>query len=155
MTNKAKRKRRNIKMFIAAAAIFVVLVSILAYVSSQHAASREDSSQYFILSDPGAMGTSKNNGNMLIIKQFWFNITAVGGDAHEVTIFTDGMTDPTAYTFDEIKNGTSVYSGEISSSNGIPAYRTQGGYPVKVRIFCTEANGWITLVIPENATVSM
>lgn len=154
MSNKARshvRSRRNRRILISAIAIFLVLISVLAYIGSLHqqAIPKKDSSKYFVFSDFGAIGRPRGN-NSIFINQFWFNFTPVGGDAHYVVIFTEGNTDPTQHAFDEIPNGTSTYSGEINSNYGIVSSKTEGGYAVKIRIRCTEADGWTTVVIPEN-----
>lgn len=162
MASKARRhgrSKRNRWMLVSAVAIFLVLISVLAYIGSLHQPRpvpipQKDSSKYFTFSELGAYGHPSGTNNItIVIKQLWFNFTPVEGDAHYVVIFTEGNSDPTQNTFDEISNGTSTYSGDIGSYFGIPASKTAGGYAVKVRIRCTEADGWTTLIIPENSTI--
>ena len=156
MANKTRRyyrAKRNRRILVSAVAIFIVVISVLAYVNSLHRqpVAQKDSSKYFTFSEFGAEGSQMGPTNLTIrILNLWFNFTPVGGDAHFVVIFTEGMTDSTQHTWDDIPNGTSTYSGEIMSGKGMVVVKADGGYAVKVRIRCTEADGWTTIIIPDD-----
>ena len=153
-TRRYFKTKRNKRILISAVAIFVVLIAVLAYVNIlyRQPVAQKESSKYFTFSEFGAQAEQMGPTNASIrIRIMWFNFTPVGGDAHFVVIFTEGMTDATQYTWDEISNGTSTYSGEIQSGPGIVVHKAGDGYAVKVRVRCTEADGWTTIIMPNDS----
>lgn len=119
---------------------------------------RQESSKYFAFSlfgggvvrDSTAFGGS--NTTIKII-ELVFTFTPVGGDASEVTIFSEGSIAPTDYFWLNIPNGTSTIV-DIQYEHGITSRKQANGYPVTFRLFSHEANGDITLVIPEDDVIS-
>lgn len=117
---------------------------------------RQESSKYFAFSDFGAMrdSTAFGGSNTTIkIIELVFTFTPVGGDANEVTVFSEGSVAPTDYFWLHIQNGTATYV-DIQYAHGITSTKQANGYPVTFRLFSHEANGDITLVIPEENVFS-
>jgi len=159
------KSRRNRRILISAIAIFLVLISILAYVSSLHQpveqnggpTAKQASSKYFVISDlagtyvppssnPNA--TEDNPGSAVRINFFSFNFTPVRGDANDVRIFVEGMDDPTQHRWEgtRILNGTSTYSGEIQPTFSLLSQRQgNGNYTLTIRIAAKEADGDVVL----------
>lgn len=161
MSNKPKKNvasKRNKRILVSAVAIFLVLISILAYISSTHQAQppvkqKVDSSTYFAISDLAGLFETRNQnqttpGASALINQLGFSFTPIGGNATDVIIFMAGNSDPlnTDWEGITITNGTATPTGELTLPHSIPCARNSDGtYPLKVRIQCQEANGWVTL----------
>ena len=162
MTNKAGRSRRNKRILVSVVVIFLVAISILAYIGALNQIVKPnptpqlaESSKYFAISD--LAGTSTTNFNIsgtqpppksVLVNDFAFNFTPVGGDAHDVIIFAEGLTDALQHDWEGllIHNGTSTYSGEFQPKFAIPCSRqSDGTYTLKVRIQAREADGDVTL----------
>jgi hypothetical protein len=164
MLNKAKKSKRNrrILIYAASAVAIFVLIAALAYVSSQHQQTqqKQDSSTYFTISDLAGLcratasnATDQNPGASVLITQFDFTFTPVGGDATNVRIFVPQV-DPTTTSFEgkTILNGTSTDAsansgqGAIMPSYPLASYRqSDGTYTLKIRIAAEEADGSVTL----------
>lgn len=165
MSNKATknaRTRRNRRILIAAVAIFLVLISILAYIGSLHQTGSPthvqpvaDSSVYFAISDLAgtyqvSTGQTVNDSNppsVVHISMFAFNFTPVGGDATNVRIFfPTGMQSPYTWEGKVIPRGTSTYTEEIQPPYAMTSARQKDGtYALKLRIVAEEADGYVTL----------
>jgi PKD repeat protein len=110
---------------------------------------RQESSKYFAFSEFGAAARTFGGINTTIkIIELTFTFTPVGGDANEVTVFAEGGVAATDYFWLHIQNGTLTYV-DIQYEHGITSSKQANGYPVTFRLFSHEANGDITLVIPE------
>jgi hypothetical protein len=162
MSTKAhKKSRRNRRIMVLAAAIFLLLTSLIAYISWLHRppaskAPLQASSDYFSISDLGALcytvGTTPFNetyfGGRVLIYDVAFNFTPVMGPAGDVRIFMSGDFDTAKADWEGtvIPNGTSTYSGDLMPSSPIPSDRqTDGQYTMQVRIAADQADGYITL----------
>lgn len=161
MTNKAGRSKRNKRILVSAVVIFLVAISILAYIGALNQLVKPsptpqlaESSKYFGISDLAGTSTSSFNVSAqpppksVLVNDFAFNFTPVGGDAHDVVIFAEGLTDALQHDWEGllIRNGTSTYSGEFQPKFAIPCSRqSDGTYTLKVRIQAREADGDVTL----------
>jgi hypothetical protein len=161
MSKKARRNkksRRNRWILASVVVIFIVLVSVLAYIRSPHENSRpplKDSSTYFAISDlwglyrAGASNaTSQNPGAAILIYQFEFTFTPVGGNATNVRIFGSGFLDPLNNNWEgtTIANGTSTDSGTMTPQWPLRSIRqSDGTYTLTIRIAAEEADGNIIL----------
>jgi hypothetical protein len=158
MSNKAKRARKNKRVLVFAAAVFLVLIAALAYIGSTNQPSStqkpeiQAASTYFVISDAaGVYTTTSDNatpedpGPGIRITQFAFTFTPVGGDAKDVRILVAGLADPTGagnFEGENILNGTSTFSGEINPEFGIPSTRqSDGTYPLKIAMLANDAHG--------------
>jgi hypothetical protein len=157
MLNKAKRSKRNRRILVSIVsviAILIVLIAAIVYVSSQHQ-QKPDSNAYFAISDLAGIcrvttsnATAQNFGAAVLITQFAFNFTPVGGDATNVRIFAKGLLNPLENNWEgqTIPNGTSTFSGEMLPPYPIPSTRqSDGTYTLTIRIAAEEADGNITL----------
>jgi hypothetical protein len=163
MSDKARRQgtsKRNRRRIISAVAIFIVLISVLAIIGSlnqkppvHNSDGLKDSSTYFTISDLAGLYERRGNISdqsppMVLIKQFAFNFTPVGGDANDVRIFVPGFADPLKTDWEGIliPNGTSIHTGDIQPAYAIPSYReSDGTYTLTIRIAAKEADGNLML----------
>jgi hypothetical protein len=152
MSNKGKRQsisRKNRRILVVAVAVFLVLISVLAYMSTLHYfgngnndnTATPDANKYFAISNLGGIyevHTTSNMtpGSMVLLKQLAFSFTPVGGDAPDVRITLQGIADPakTDWEGQTFVNGTSVNTGDILLRNSIPLYKDPdtGTYPLDV-----------------------
>jgi hypothetical protein len=161
--NARAKSRRNRRILIAAVAIFLVLISILAYISSLHQPAKSNgnpvavrpSSTYFRISDVAgtyrSTSTNVTNDNPptgVRINLFSFTFTPVKGDATNVRIFVAGMDDPQQHSYEgtTIPNGTATNVGDITPPYSLLAQRqSDGNYTLSVRITAKEADGNVVL----------
>jgi hypothetical protein len=99
------------------------------------------------------LATAVPDSNTIIrISLLYFNLTATGGAAHHVVIFAQGMTAPEDYYYDEILNGTTV-SLEVQFKYHVQSTKQEAGFPIDIRIYSDEAEGYVTLFIPESNVI--
>jgi hypothetical protein len=166
MANKSKKNgdpRRKQRILISAVAIFLVIISVLAYASSLHQTAnpppqpgKRASSEYFLISSVagtyksyfGKNSSDPNPGPSVRITTFGFQFTPIGGPATDVALFVPGMTDTTKYWWAgiTIPNGTKTYSGDIQPPNSLLALRQDDGtYQLTIRINSLQADGDVVL----------
>jgi hypothetical protein len=147
---KTRRKSDKKRWLILASIIALAAIIVFAYLN-QTTTGIKQSSNYFSIIDPAAVGRSSTGTNETVLMSvLGFNFTPIGGDAHNVVLFLKGMTPAIDYTFELIKNGTSTFSGEMQIPYAIPVRKYQDGYHVDIRIRCDEADGNMIIVIPED-----
>jgi hypothetical protein len=88
----ARRKKRKLSKNIAILSVVAIMVAIITisvlYQSEQQPASKEAADEYFEFSEAIAEAEPSDETNSSIfIRQIWFNLTPVIGDAAEVYIF--------------------------------------------------------------------
>lgn len=160
--SKARPKRKRwVAVSLAGIALIVALsVDSYYYYSNRKPPQLKDSSQYFAISNLAGLyratqsnASDQNPGRMILITQFDFNFTPIGGDATDVRIFINQV-DPATTSWEgiTIPNGTSTLAsahtdlGVIMPLNSLPSYRQgDGTYTLKIRIVCEEADGYVTL----------
>jgi len=164
MEKKPKRSPRGHRKrwtLISVSAITLIAVLITVSYLNTRQAQIQESNKYFAFSEFGAVrdATAFGGSNTTIkIIELVFNFTPVGGDANEVTIFSEGGVAPTDYFWLHIPNGTSTFV-DIQYEHGITSRKQANGYPVTFRLFSHEPDGDIidgdiTLVIPEEDVFS-
>lgn len=154
IARKRNRSRRNRWILISAVAILVVLISVLAYISSQYRQPLQDSSKYFAISGLAGLYRLQGSNNLTkLITQFDFSFTPVGGDATDVRIIIDQVdTTLTSWEGTTIRNGTSTLAsantgqGDILPAHALPSTRqSDGTYTLTIRILADEAEGNVIL----------
>jgi len=144
-----KRRKSNRKWWLISASIIALAVIITFAYLNQPTTGIKQSSSYFLISDPAAAGRYLAGNSTVVISTLGFNFTPIGGDAHNVALFLKGMTPAIEHTFPFVGNGTSTSSGEIDIPYSLPVSKYPDGYHLTIRIRCDEADGNITMVIPE------
>lgn len=140
-----KRKRRNVKrkMLIPLLIIaIIVIIVIVALYQSPPGQSKPTAEQYFKISDVTYEGSVGGNGSLLIVYVLRFNLTAVGGDAHQVRIPNLGPDEPSSWRPEYVDLGT-MLQGEaetvsLSTEYGVYSHLKEEGFPVRIRIISEE-----------------
>jgi hypothetical protein len=84
----------------------------------------------------------------VLIDRFGFYFMPIGGDAHNVTLYISGKIQPEDFFWQEITYRTETFSGEIIPQFEIISHKQADGYPVEIRIFSEEADGYLNVTIP-------
>jgi hypothetical protein len=106
-------------------------------------------SDYFAFSDLGAeYETISNNTQIIRIKNLYLAVTPIGGNATNFHIDPGGKTDPIDYFYPEIVNGTKQ-TIQVTLNYAVQSIKNGTTYPFTIRVYCDEAEGSVTLHIPE------
>ncbi len=150
----ARRKKGKLNKNIAILSVVAIMVAIITisalYQSEQQPASKEAAAEYFEFSGALAEAVAEDEINSSIfIKQIWFNVTAVKGDATEVFIFPlQGMVERIdAPQYQKIIQGETKLANVMY--NKAVQSKKEDGYPVKFDVTSHEAEGQVTIYITE------
>ncbi len=148
--HKSARKKWAIALLVVA--FLIVLSFSLAFYKGPEKPPKKTPDEYFEFSNMWGIAKSVANSTVRFTN-LYFDITATGGDAHHIAVITTGMTDPSDYYLLELKNGT-IKPIEIAFPYEVQSTRREDVFPIvfpiDLRIFCDEAEGDITLYIPES-----
>jgi|GEM_PF-3857395 len=137
---KFTRKR---KIAIAATITIMATIIIISALNQQTKKEtnppKQDPNKYFLFLNAEAQGQKiQGSATALKIEYLQFNLTPIGGDAHDVVIFAEGMTDPNNYWYQEIKNGTTQPIA-IQFGNPIRVIKQPDGtYLIEIEIYSRE-----------------
>ena len=148
-----KKKRRKVNKAKVALSVFVGVIVVLivaSFLSQPHSpqGEPEPANKYFQV-----LGSTVDDGDFpnfpdtteLIILGLSLNLTAVGGDAHDVFLESTGFSDP-QYIGNMPKDQIRFVS--LQFPQGYLSVKKESGFPVSIRIRSTEAVGEITFYIP-------
>jgi hypothetical protein len=138
--------------------VLLVLIALIVYVGSQHQPRQQivpiqPASTYFTISDPAAVFKSVgSNTNASILRSvllttIGFSFTPIGGPATDLTIFMQGMSDPTQTAWNNtIPKGETILLDNINLPNPITSIRqSDGTFAFNVTFNCAEATGVIVI----------
>jgi len=153
---KAKRSRTKKEKFRKGIGtlIFAMMVTIIALSALYHSELQgvQAVDKYFKFTDAAAEATPVDPSNSsILVKQLWFNITAVQGDAKDVLILPPGMVNrEDAPQYPEIIQGQSevVY---IMFQHPVISSKQNNIYPISMQVICSEPTlaGRVTINITE------
>lgn len=132
------------------AAVVSILITAL-NPNSPPTQSKVPATDYFAFSDLGAEYVAINGTDEMIkIKFVHLTLTPVGGNATGLHLEVSGFTDPLAADlyYPEITNGTSK-SIEVTLRSMRLIKKTGTTFPLPIRLYCKESEGYVTLQIPE------
>jgi hypothetical protein len=110
---------------------------------------RLKASDYFAFSELGAEYESINGTeNIVKIRTLHFAVTPVGGNATEFHIDPGGHTDPVEYYYPIIENGTSQ-AIDVQLAEAVLCTKNGTTFPFELFVYCAEAEGDVTLQIPQ------
>ncbi len=141
MRRKKKKGKKKLILLSSIVAVIVVAVGGALY-QSQRDKPRPTAEEYFEISDLTWDGFIEDNGSLLILNILTFNLTAVGGDAHQVRIPNLGPDEPSPWREDYVDLGT-MSQGEVrtvllSTEKGVYIHLKEEGFPVRIRIISEE-----------------
>lgn len=118
----------------------VVIISIAALSQNQPSQPKPTAEECFEISDVTYEGFE--NGSLLIVHVLRFNLTAVGGDAHQVRLPNLGPDAPSSWRPEYVDLGT-MLQGEaemvrLSTEYGVYSHLKEEGFPVRIRIISEE-----------------
>jgi len=145
-------KKRQIIIFLTTVVSFLVVLTAMSHYSSlEQKIPKRDPNEYFQFKNISALGYHpKNSSNVMRIQMLYFEFVPVGGDAHNVVIFTEGMSNPNDYYYSHIEKGKKQNVEIIFPPNcEIQIRKQQDKYPIKIRIRSDEAEGYVTLWLRE------
>ena len=151
------RKRKTIKYakILTAILLIAAIASILIFVYNPNAPAQKTklpAVDYFVFTELTAEYVPVDNENKMIkVTFFHLNMTPVGGNATNLHLEVGGFTDPLDANlyWPKMMNGTSE-SVEVSLSSQRLITKTGTTYPIRISVYCDEAEGDVTLQIPEN-----
>ena len=145
-------RKQRFRRLIIVGSIMVVAAIIIAtaiyYISVP--TPKKPAEEYFEIKNIGALCENATDPSNKLVILLGFNLTALG-DAHNVYIKVDSMIER-VYPVGNMGKGESKHV-EIKL-RGYLTHLEEDGYPVKVWIDSSEAEGYITVYIPpENITI--
>jgi hypothetical protein len=139
-----KRKGQNTKYLVLGVILLIVIVGVAVTLSYRPTA-KPRATQYLEVSHTRSIGKLYDQNRTAVLTILGLNITAIGGDAHNIIIEMDSQADPTNDFLDVLPNGTS-WDHQISLQSalgGVQGLETvlneQGKFPVEITIGCAEA----------------
>ena len=150
-----KRKINKYAKILAAILLIAAIASILIFVYNPNAPAQKPklpAVDYFVFTELSAEYVPVEGTDKIIkVTFFHLNMTPVGGNATNLHLEVGGYTDPLDANlyWPKIVNGTSE-SVEVSLVGERLITKTGTTYPIRIRVYCDEAEGYVTLQIPEN-----
>jgi hypothetical protein len=106
---------------------------------------------YFAFTELSAEYESVNGTiNVVKLKTIHFAIMPVGGNATEFHVDPGGATDPIDYYYPRIENGTSQVI-DVTLVQEVLSTKNGDTYPFKLFVYCAQAEGYVTLKIPQTS----
>jgi hypothetical protein len=150
------RKRKTIKYAKTLAVLLIAAIaSILIFTYNPSAPAQKPklpAVDYFAFTELTAEYVPVGNTDKMIkVTFFHLNMTPVGGNATNLHLEVGGFTDPLDANlyWPRIMNGTSE-SVEVSLVSERLVTKAGTMYPIEIRVYCEEAEGYVTLQIPED-----
>lgn len=114
---------------------------------------RRKASEYFIFTDLGGEGERISNlSDVVKLQKLYLAAIPVKGNATEFHIDPGGDTDPIEFYEPRIDNGTS-HVMEVTLNSAVQSTKSGGTYPFKIFVYCAEAEGYVTLQLPEEHVI--
>ncbi|MEM0006918.1 MAG: hypothetical protein QXR89_01445 [Candidatus Bathyarchaeia archaeon] len=136
-----KSRKRNIAIAVTLTIITLIIIASAIHQQAKKEANppKEDPNKYFQFLSAEAQGEKiAGSATALKIQYLTFILKPVMGDAHDVVIFAEGMTNPGDYWYGEIKNGTETRI-EIQFSSPIRVTKQPGDlYLLEIEIYSSE-----------------
>lgn len=154
LRHSSRRSKRRIWIALSIVIIALIALSLIYYVRQQ-TSGKATVDEYFRFSNAGALaGRAGASNTSVLIQTLVFNMTPVGGDATHVALHFPGGVSAEDYYYDRISVGNSTYV-EVEFKNYVQSRKQADGYPKTFRVFSDQAEGDVTLVIPEEYVIML
>jgi len=148
---KTRRKKKINKQKIGVLTfVGVLMFVVVAAILTQPKQSMKTAEEYFAVTGIITEGDI-DDSNGLRLYALSFNITAIGGNAHEVWVNSANVGDADSYEIAFMEQGIAYYAYIDFTNTGAGYYyiRSKGGeYPFKLPITSHEATGTINIDVP-------
>lgn len=144
-----RRKRRKsnkqplILLSIVAVVMVIIVIAALYQNQNQESQPKPTTEEYFEISGATYDGFIEENGTELILHVLRFNLTAVGGSAHNVIVHNLGANEPFPWE-PYVELGTmlqgEVRTVQLNTEKGVYISLTDEGFPVRIRITSEETS---------------
>lgn len=160
-----RRKRKKKKIILLSFVFVIGVIAVWALYGNQGIESTYLAEEYFDISDVAYEGFFQSNGSVLAVHILEFNLTAVGGDAHQVRIPNLAIDEPDpVFPKDEYVDLGNMLQGEaetvkLTTERGVYVRLEEEGFPIKIRIISKETFGdpidqFITIYLTEEEKVN-
>lgn len=146
--SKGKLKRNLGVLLYITAFIVVITISVLYQTKTQSPTiPKKPADQYFSFSEGFAV--AKPLGTSLNITVVGFNITAIGGNATNIHILGEEIAEEDSFIIPELIQGSSQEVAPITYAMPIVVPKEENGWPLRFRISCNEAYGFVTIYVTD------
>ncbi len=147
MKKEKKKKGVNVGVKVLLVTIGVlILVAVGSYLSGPQSVKKKPAEEYFRVSEAYIVsGEPRENGTAYMIYDIYFELQAVGGDAHNVIIQSWAMAEPVE--LGDISEGKSkdVRQNSPNPYGYFSEMNEDGKFPMQIRITSKEAEGKIII----------
>ena len=152
-TVKRRKTIGYVKIALAALLIVAIVSAAVIYYNPNNPPKppKPEATDFFRFTDFGAEAESVNGTDRIVkLRTVHFGVTPVGGNATEFNINPGGRTDPLDYYFPRIDNGTIQYI-DVTLNDPVLSTRNETTltFPIKILVYCMQAEGAVTLQIPQ------
>ncbi len=155
-----KRKRNQTRKRVVTAGVIMAVIAIAALIVINQRPSapivKGDPTEYFTYTNLGVMLETRAPDNTWIrVKELFFDLTPVKGNATNVHVDPGGNTDPLDANlyWEQIANQTTI-NVDALLKNGVQINRNaQGYYPYKIHVVSDQADGNVFLNLTSNDLV--
>ena len=126
----------------------VIVLSVVSYLSQlQGGLQKKSADEYFeILSPTVNIGEPVENGTKWKVREIAFTLKAVGGDAHTVIVYSEGMAQPVELG-DIPKNVSTYVPIEFPPPGYLIEMNEDEKFPMQIEIISKEASGYTTIYL--------
>ncbi len=150
----SKNKKTAIILTAIIATIAIIVLAAYTHTDTNTEKPKEDPNKYFQFLDAAASGYHpQNSPNILRIEMLYFKLKPIGGNATNVVIHAEGMMNPSDYFYESISKGTEIYI-EITFKSPIQIQKEGDVYPVRIKVYSNEAEGYVTLELRDEDVIS-
>ncbi|MEM3549635.1 MAG: hypothetical protein QXN87_04010 [Candidatus Bathyarchaeia archaeon] len=149
-----KNKKAAIILMAIIVAITIIGLSAYTHTKTNSEKTKEDPNRYFQFLDAAAFGYHpQNSPNVIRIEMLYFKLKPIRGNATNVVIHAEGMMNPTDYFYESISKGAEIEI-EITFESPIQIQKKENVYPVKIKVYSEEAEGYVTLELKDEDVIS-
>jgi hypothetical protein len=149
----SKNKKAAIILTAIIAAIAIMVLAAYTQTKTNTEKPKEDPNRYFQFLDAAASGYHPQNlPNIIRIKMLYFKFKPIGGDATNVVIHAEGLMNPADYFYKYISKGTEI-DIEITFESPLQIQKKGDIYPVRIKIYSDEAEGYVTLELRDENVI--
>ena len=148
---KGRKRRKTYKRTLISLVILLVFVVIIIALLQSQGPQKKPASEYFQISETDFLAWNATSGGVegVLLREVYFNVSSVEGDAHNVYIRSVGMlTKGNEPWFETIEKGE-IKQVILEFNSPVYVIKEKDGYPFTVKITSKEAEGEIKIYLTE------